>query len=219
MVRNPIIVMIITLAVVSRAHAARLTEIQGTVLVNKGDGFWEVNGSTSVSAGDRVLVRGKGRAKIDYGNGCIKRVLASQTAVVAAKPSCDAPPSVAQQQGVSKTPVAMKDGQVAPASIQSDSDPALALVGAAAVATTAAGIASQDENHHDGVRKSEGDEGNVVGDDATAHSADANPSASANREVHASSFLVVDNLVITKSDAASVALEGADNKDGSPASP
>jgi hypothetical protein len=215
MVRNPIIVMIITFAVVSGAQAARLTEIQGKVLVNKGDGFWEVNGSTAVSVGDRILVRGKGRAQIDYGSGCIKRVLASQTAVVAAKPNCDPAPAVAQQQpAVSKAPTAAKDGPVGAASIQSDPDPALAVVGAAAVATVVAGIASQDESHQGIAPKSEGDEGNVVTGDTVASS-----SASANREVQSSSILVVDNLVITKSDAASVALEGADNKDGSPASP
>jgi hypothetical protein len=88
MLRKLIAAILATSSVVSSAQAARLTEIQGTVLVNTGDGFWEVKDATSVSAGDRVLVRGKGSAQVDYGSGCIVRVLANQTVVVASAPTC-----------------------------------------------------------------------------------------------------------------------------------
>lgn len=88
MLRKLIAAGLATSLIVSSAEAARLTEIEGMVLVNTGDGFWEVKDAASVSAGDRVLVRGKGSAKIDYGSGCVVRVRANQTVVVASGPTC-----------------------------------------------------------------------------------------------------------------------------------
>lgn len=81
------------LAIASGAQAARLTEVNGTVLVNAGEGFREASGRTSVSPGDRVLIRGKGTAQIDYGSGCIERVAANQTVIVASKPICNSTPA------------------------------------------------------------------------------------------------------------------------------
>lgn len=90
MLRKPIIAVAFIFVIASGAQAARLTDIEGTVLVNTGEGFREVVGKAVVSAGDRVLVRGKGGARIDYGAGCVTKVQANQTVVIAAEPTCPA---------------------------------------------------------------------------------------------------------------------------------
>src|SRR5665648_353678 len=92
MLQKLIFAVVSTFVIASGAQAARLTDIEGTVLVNTGEGFQEVIGKTTVSAGDRVLVRGKGAAQIDYGAGCVTKVLDNQTVVVASKPTCNATP-------------------------------------------------------------------------------------------------------------------------------
>ena len=89
MLKKLIFTVVSTFVIASSAQAARLIDIEGTVLVNTGEGFQEVIGRTTVSAGDRVLVRGKGGAHIDYGAGCITKVLQNQTVVVASKPTCN----------------------------------------------------------------------------------------------------------------------------------
>jgi hypothetical protein len=89
MLRKSIIVSLSSLLMISSAQAALLTNVDGTVMVNKGEGFWQVSGITVVNAGDRVLVRGEGGAQIDYGDGCITKVGANQGAVVTSDPRCD----------------------------------------------------------------------------------------------------------------------------------
>jgi len=102
MLRTAIIAAAATLLIAGSAQAALLRNIEGKVLVNKGDGFWEVFGKTPVTPGDRVLVRGKGSAEIDYGEGCIAKVSANQTTIVAQKKNCDR-----------QTPIAMPVRQMA----------------------------------------------------------------------------------------------------------
>lgn len=89
MLRKLIVVVASTLLMSSNVHAALLANISGTVMVNKGEGFWEVSGPTVVNAGDRILVRGKGGAQIDYGNGCIVKVSANQSLVVSSASACE----------------------------------------------------------------------------------------------------------------------------------
>jgi hypothetical protein len=74
---------------VSSAQAALLTNMSGTVMLNRGEGFWEVNAPTVVKPGDRVLVRGEGGAIIDYGKGCVLQVPSHGSAVVTSKPDCE----------------------------------------------------------------------------------------------------------------------------------
>jgi hypothetical protein len=89
MLRTAIIAAASTLLIAGSSQAALLRNVEGKVLLNKGDGFWEVFGKTPVTAGDRVLVRGKGSAEIDYGEGCVSKVSANETAIVAQKKSCN----------------------------------------------------------------------------------------------------------------------------------
>ena len=76
-------------SIASSAQAAILRNINGTVMVNSGDGFFEVSGAATVNNGDRVLVRGKGSAQIDYGDDCVAEVLSNRSALVSSSKSCE----------------------------------------------------------------------------------------------------------------------------------
>ena len=73
----------------SSAEAVMLANVEGTVSVNRGDGFQPASAGTALSSGDRVRVGSGGSVNIVYGNGCSTRVGPSQVAVVlATPPSC-----------------------------------------------------------------------------------------------------------------------------------
>ena len=76
-------------SIASSAQAAILRNINGTVMVNRGDGFFEVSGVATVNSGDSVLVRGKGGVQIDYGDDCVVEVLSNQSALVSSSKSCE----------------------------------------------------------------------------------------------------------------------------------
>ena len=66
-----------------------LSNVEGTVFVNHGDGFQPASTGTALSSGDRVRVGSSGAVNIVYENGCSTRVGPSQVAVVlATPPSC-----------------------------------------------------------------------------------------------------------------------------------
>jgi len=92
----------------TNAGAVTLSNIEGTVSVNRGDGFQPASIGAPLSSGDRVRAGASGSANIVYENGCSTRVAPSQVAVVlATPPSC---------QGAS-----LKDGPAyAPAGIGTD---------------------------------------------------------------------------------------------------
>jgi hypothetical protein len=191
MLQKLIAAIVSTSMIVSSAQAARLTEIQGTVLVNTGDGFWEVKGAATVSAGDRVLVRGKGGAHIDYGSGCIVRVSANQTVVVASQPTCK--PVVAAS-AVRKEPVSLKDPLAPPPPPLNEgiSEQHVLIVGGLLLigTATAAMAAAAD------------------GKERKGSSSDDNPLEDAD-----SSSLAAEAAV------AAIAFTHGDNEDGSPVSP
>lgn len=127
------------LAIASGAQAARLTEVNGTVLVNAGEGFREASGRTSVSPGDRVLIRGKGAAQIDYGAGCIERVLANQTVIVASQPICNSTPATPM-----RNPAAVKQTSI-PFN-QGVADQSIFIVGGLIVVSSAAAAIAANGN-------------------------------------------------------------------------
>ena len=91
MVRKSISIAVITALLASNAEAALLTNVQGTVTVNRGDGFVPAGpaGTTAVLApGDRVRAE-TGSADIVYDNGCTVTLGAGQmVAVLYAAPDC-----------------------------------------------------------------------------------------------------------------------------------
>ena len=73
----------------SSVEAVTLSNAEGAVFVNHGDGFQPAGIGTTLSSGDRVRVGSGGSVNIVYENGCSTRVGPSQVAVVlATPPSC-----------------------------------------------------------------------------------------------------------------------------------
>ena len=73
----------------TNAEAVTLSNIEGAVSVNHGDGFQPAAIGTTLSSGDRVRAGAGGSANIVYENGCSTRIGPNQVAVVlAAPPSC-----------------------------------------------------------------------------------------------------------------------------------
>lgn len=73
----------------TNVSAVTLSNVQGSVYVNKGDGFQAVSNGTALSSGDRVRVSAGGSANIVYENGCATFVGAGKVAVVqSSAPSC-----------------------------------------------------------------------------------------------------------------------------------
>jgi hypothetical protein len=67
------------------AQAARLTNVTGTVFVNRGQGFQPVNGEMEVNPGDRINVV-QGTADIVYDNGATVKVASGEMIAVLATP-------------------------------------------------------------------------------------------------------------------------------------
>jgi hypothetical protein len=63
------------------AEAALLTNVEGAVFVNRGDGFKPVFGAVPIVAGDRVRAAA-GSAVVVYDNGCSQKVGPNQTVLV-----------------------------------------------------------------------------------------------------------------------------------------
>jgi len=226
MYRHSILAVVFTCTFTPALQAARLTEVEGNVLVNKGDGFWEVNGATAVSAGDRVLVRGKGAAKIDYGNGCMKKISANQTTVVTSKPVCDPAPVAAQKQPAVKAAVSLKEAPAMASVGTGVPDNHLAIFGGVmAAATGAVLLASQGGDGDRDTKDGEKGDDKQVEAPAPADSAlmvDTMMSTAAavpHDAEPAERITVVDSMVVAKTEAAATALDGGDTTEGLPASP
>ena len=72
------------------AQAALLTEVNGVVFVNTGQGFKPVTGPTEVKPGDRIMVGKNGAAKIAYGLNCTTSLTQNQNVVVSNEVPCSA---------------------------------------------------------------------------------------------------------------------------------
>ncbi len=89
MVRKSISIAVIAALMASSAEAALLTNVQGTVTVNRGDGYSPAGAGSVILPGDRVRA-GEGSADIVYENGCTMRVGPGQTSIVLyAAPDCN----------------------------------------------------------------------------------------------------------------------------------
>jgi hypothetical protein len=94
MIRKLIASVVIASLIATGAEAAVLANVQGSVIVNRGDGFQPAQGGASIAPGDRVRVV-QGSAEILYENGCVVRVGSGQmVAVLHTPPNCKAGSSV-----------------------------------------------------------------------------------------------------------------------------
>jgi hypothetical protein len=136
MLGKHIVAAIITAVVTSHAQGAVLKSISGTVMLNKGDGFRSVSDVTPVSEGDRVLVRGRGSAQIEYGEGCSVQISANQSAVVLPSHACNKSSTHSLS---TNSAVSLKD---TPASINSEETSDYQLYVAGGVLFTAGAVAT-----------------------------------------------------------------------------
>lgn len=214
MLQKLIFAVVSTFVIASGVQAARLIDIEGTVLVNTGEGFQEVVGKTTVNAGDRVLVRGKGGAQIDYGAGCVTKVLDNQTVVVASKPTCNATPMPTPRKFASlkQPPAAASYSPVPPPFNDGKAEKRILIVGGlVVVGATVAAIVTTGDDHKD--RSPAGKDGSYV---AAADAAAAIEWISAAKDGGSSS--AAGNRV-SGDLAVATALSGGHNEDGTPASP
>jgi hypothetical protein len=72
----------------SQALAATVNATSGQVLINRGEGYTMVAGSTQAKAGDTIVVNPGGSAQIVYPDGCVIDVSPGSVAAIAVRSPC-----------------------------------------------------------------------------------------------------------------------------------
>jgi hypothetical protein len=70
------------------AFAATVTVEQGQVLLNTGQGYRLVQGSTNVNPGDMIVVNPGGMARITYDDGCVREVRPPAVTAISSQSPC-----------------------------------------------------------------------------------------------------------------------------------
>jgi hypothetical protein len=70
------------------AFATTVTAEQGQVLLNTGQGYRLVQGSTSVNPGDMIVVNPGGMARITYDDGCVTEVRPPAVTAISTQSPC-----------------------------------------------------------------------------------------------------------------------------------
>jgi hypothetical protein len=84
----PSLVLAIALSVAGSAHAATVNALQGQVLVNSGQGYRLVDGSTQVPPGGTVVANPGAIAHVVYAGGCRVTVEPGSVYPIAYQPPC-----------------------------------------------------------------------------------------------------------------------------------
>jgi hypothetical protein len=71
------------------AFATSVTAEQGQVLLNTGQGYRLVQGSTNVNPGDMIVVNPGGMARITYDDGCVTDVRPPAVTAISAQSPCE----------------------------------------------------------------------------------------------------------------------------------
>lgn len=79
---------ILSFCFAAAAQAATVAVTQGEVLVSRGDGYEPVRGNAEVLAGDSIVARPGGAAKITFSNGCSVFLAMGMVYSVPAEPPC-----------------------------------------------------------------------------------------------------------------------------------
>jgi hypothetical protein len=79
---------ILSFCLTSAAAAATVTVTQGEVLVSRGDGYEAIRTNAEVLAGDSLVARPGGVAKVTFGNGCSVFLAMGMVYSVPAEPPC-----------------------------------------------------------------------------------------------------------------------------------
>ena len=70
------------------SFAATVSVVQGQVLVNRGQGYEQVVGTTSANPGDTIVVNPGGSAQVVYPDGCTVPVVPGSVVSVASQSPC-----------------------------------------------------------------------------------------------------------------------------------
>ena len=79
---------LLVISMASQALAATVNATSGQVLINRGEGYMMVAGSTQANAGDTIVVNPGGSAQIVYPDGCVVDVSPGSVAAVSAQSPC-----------------------------------------------------------------------------------------------------------------------------------
>lgn len=82
------VALVMSLIFGSAAHAATVKTIEGNVLINRGNGYERVSGTSQAKVGDSVMVSPNGVAQIIYADGCAVTVRPGSVRVVETRSSC-----------------------------------------------------------------------------------------------------------------------------------
>jgi hypothetical protein len=148
-------------SVLAAATVADLTNANGKVLVDVGQGFVPVDGLVSLKAGDKVFVGAESAAQVDFKSGCAVSVSESSTLVISKTAPCaDGQVSavvgkkvLAPAGGPFESVVAEEPGVCSGSGILACGAPALLpllLIGGGAIGVTAYAINKNDNNGGNG---------------------------------------------------------------------
>src|SRR6476661_3290185 len=79
---------LLAISMATQALAATVNATSGQVLINRGEGYTMVAGSTHANAGDTVVVNPGGSAQIVYPDGCVVDVSPGSVANISARSPC-----------------------------------------------------------------------------------------------------------------------------------
>ena len=82
------------------AFATTVTAEQGQVLLNTGQGYRLVQGSTNVNPGDMIVVNPGGLARIIYDDGCVREVRPPAVTAISAQAPCQGQKQGSPQDGL-----------------------------------------------------------------------------------------------------------------------
>lgn len=77
-------------AVTPPADAARITPVEGEILVNSGAGYQRIDGAAQLKPGDSAIANPNARASLVYDDGCIVDVVPGMVAWVEPASPCGA---------------------------------------------------------------------------------------------------------------------------------
>lgn len=148
------IAVLLGLSIGTNAHSAefiaRLTQIEGSVLVNQGKNYDSAQTGMQLKRDDRVLVRADGSARVVYQNGCVLRLGPNSLLILEGEDQCTKGAVVYQAGGTSQpagtTGTAGSTSLGAPETAATESTiagiPATTAVIAAGVIAIGAGVAA-----------------------------------------------------------------------------
>lgn len=79
---------LLVISMATQALAATVNATSGQVLINRGEGYMMVAGSTQANTGDTIVVNPGGSAQIVYPDGCVINVSPGSVAAIAARSPC-----------------------------------------------------------------------------------------------------------------------------------